>query len=60
MRQYTYLGDRLTDSTLKGQPCSAVERPDGKCIRGKNGTMLVQFEGGRKANVIGRLLRKLR
>lgn len=59
MRHYTYLGDRLTDPGLKGKTCTAVERPDGKCIRGKNGTMLVLFEGGRKANVIGRLLRKL-
>lgn len=59
MRQYTYLGDRLSDPALKGKKCSAVERPDGKCIRGRNGTMLVQFEGGRKANVIGRLLRKI-
>jgi hypothetical protein len=60
MRQYTYLGDRLTDPELKGKECRALERPDGKCIRGRNGTMLVQFEGGRKANVIGRLLRKKR
>ncbi|EMR03522.1 hypothetical protein [Cesiribacter andamanensis] len=58
MRHYTYLGDRLTDPALKGKACTAVERPDGKCIRGRNGTMLVQFEGGRKATVIGRLLRK--
>lgn len=58
MRHYIYLGDRLTDPSLKGKACTAVERPDGKCIRGKNGTMLVAFEGGRKANIIGRLLRK--
>jgi hypothetical protein len=57
---YRYLGDRLTDPTLKGAHCEAVRRQDGKCIRGKNGTMLVQFESGRKANIIGRLLRKLK
>lgn len=59
MRAYIYLGDRLTDPMLRGERCLAVLRPDGKCIRGKNGSMLVEFSGGRKANVIGRLLRKL-
>ena len=33
-------------------------RPDGKCIRGKNGNMLVEFETGEKVVVLGRLLRK--
>jgi hypothetical protein len=37
----------------------AVRRADGKCIRGKNGSMLVQFEDGRKMVVVGRLLRKV-
>ncbi|MVM33614.1 hypothetical protein GO755_26485 [Spirosoma sp. HMF4905] len=55
---YTYLGDRMTDPTLKGQLCTAVMNGD-KCIRGTNGNMLVQFENGRVANVIGRLLRKV-
>jgi hypothetical protein len=59
MRAYVYLGDRQTDPLLKGSPCFAVLRKDGKCIRGKNGTMLVEFESGRMANVIGRLLRKV-
>lgn len=59
MRYYIYLGDRLTDPALKGKTSTAVARPDGKCIRGKNGAMLVVFEGGRITNVIGRLLRKL-
>ena len=58
MRTYIYLGDRLTDPQLKGQHCYAILQANGKCIRGKNGSMLVEFEGGRKANVIGRLLRK--
>jgi hypothetical protein len=57
---YRYIGDRLTDPNLKGAHCEAVRRQDCKCIRGKNGTMLVQFENGRKANIIGRLLRKLK
>lgn len=56
---YTYLGDRLTSPDLKGQLCSSVQRADGKCIRGKNGSMLVAFSTGR-AVVIGRLLRKIK
>lgn len=56
---YKYLGDRLTRPDLKGAHCRAVRRADGKCIRGKNGSMLVEFESG-KAVIIGRLLRKLK
>ena len=59
MKRYTYLGDRITDPALKGQLCTAVLRDDGKCIRGKNGSMLVEFDSGRTAVVIGRLLRKV-
>ncbi|QHV94016.1 hypothetical protein [Spirosoma endbachense] len=59
MKRYTYLGDRMTDPALKGQACAAVLREDGKCIRGRNGSMLVRFDSGREAIVIGRLLRKL-
>lgn len=54
---YRYLGDKFTSPELKGGLCKAVRRADGKCIRGKNGSMLVEFEFG-KAVVIGRLLRK--
>jgi flagellar basal body rod protein FlgG len=56
--EYTYLGDRYTDLCLKRQSFSAVRRPDGKCIRGRNGAMLITDERGRKYVVIGRLLRK--
>jgi len=56
---YTYLGDKLTDPRLKGQPCSAIRRKDGKCIRGKNGNMLVRFASGETVVVLGRLLRKI-
>lgn len=59
MSDYTYLGDRFTDEGYKGKPCSAVRRPDGKCIRGKNGSMLVEFEG-KPVVVVGRLLRKIK
>ena len=59
MIEYIYLGSKMTDEAYKGKPCNAVRRSDGKCIRGKNGNMLVEIEGI-KVNVIGRLLRKIR
>ncbi|MVM34413.1 hypothetical protein GO755_30555 [Spirosoma sp. HMF4905] len=59
MNRYTYHGDRMTDPTLKSQLCTAVMNGE-KCIRGTNGNMLVQFDNGRVANVIGRLLRKIK
>ncbi|MBN8825089.1 MULTISPECIES: hypothetical protein [unclassified Spirosoma] len=59
-RNYIYLGDRLTDPLLIKQPCTAVLQPNGKCTRGKTGTMLVEFANGRLVNVIGRLLRKVK
>lgn len=59
MQQYKYLGDRFTDPCLKGRTCTAVKREDGKCIRGRNGNMLVEFDGI-KAVVIARLLRKIK
>lgn len=55
--EYTYLGDRHTDPLLKKQKCQAIRRADGKCIRGKNGSMMVEING-RKFVVVGRLLRK--
>lgn len=54
---YIYPGDRFTSPELKAKPCEAVRRADGKCIRGKNGSMLVSFKGVKHV-VIGRLLRK--
>lgn len=56
--EYIYLGDKNTDSGLRGKVCSAVRRADGKCIRGKNGSMLVSF-GTRRMVVVGRLLRRV-
>jgi hypothetical protein len=55
---YTYRGDRLTAPHLRGATCQAVRRPDGKCIRGRNGTMLVRFADGTLHLVLGRQLRK--
>ncbi len=55
---YIYKGDRLTDNFYKNRECNAVRRSDGKCIRGKNGNMLVEVEGKRIV-VLGRQLRKV-
>lgn len=41
---YTYVGDKIAKTgTRAGKTCTAVRRADGKCIRGKNGNMLVEF-----------------
>jgi hypothetical protein len=58
MNSYIYKGDRLTTEFYKGRGCNALRRPDGKCIRGKNGNMLVEFEGN-KVVVLARQLRKI-
>ena len=57
--EYKYLGDCFSDSSLKGQLCKAVRRQDGKCVRGKNSNMLVEFSDGNKVVILSRLLRKL-
>ena len=57
---YRYLGDRWTAAALKGARCTAVRRADGKCIRGRNGSMLVRFDDGNRHIVAGRLLRTIR
>ena len=56
--EYLYLGDKNTDAALRGKKCAAVRRANGKCIRGKNGSMLVTF-GDTKMVVVGRLLRRI-
>ena len=43
---YLYRGDRYTDVQYKMQPCQPVLTSTGKCIRGKNGNMLVSFQSG--------------
>lgn len=57
MRIYIYIGDRHSCDGVKGQLCTAVLNEKGKCIRGKNGNMLVEFNG-HKVVVLARLLRK--
>ena len=56
--RYTYLGDRMTREDLRGMQCDPVLRPDGKCVRFRNGTMLVVDAQGRQQIVMGRLLRR--
>lgn len=60
MYDYIYLGDRFTDPTLRKAKCNAVRNGKGKCIRGRNGSMLVRFENGKTCVVVGRLLRKIK
>lgn len=55
---YIYLGDKSTDLSFKNTTCSAVRNKKHKCIRGRNGAMLVCFNGV-PVVVIGRRLRKL-
>lgn len=58
--EYRYLGDRQTDPGWKNALCSALRNHQGKCIRGRNGNMLVRFENGTPAVIMARLLRKLK
>lgn len=58
MTTYLYKGDRLTDPALKGKTCTAVRRADGKCIRGRNASMLVDFNG-QQVVVLARRLKKI-
>lgn len=55
--RYTYLGDRLTRSELRGRSCVAVLDARGKCIRSTRSTMLVDFEEERHV-VLARQLRR--
>lgn len=56
---YIYHGDKLTDPELKKQPCKAVRR-NGKCIRGRNSNMLVEFASGVQHVIMARTLRKIK
>ncbi|TDQ12195.1 hypothetical protein ATK78_1329 [Pedobacter metabolipauper] len=57
--EYIYHGDKITDPQFKKQPCKAV-RVNGKCIRGKNSNMLVEFAWGVQAVIMARTLRKIK
>lgn len=60
--EYTYHGDKLAKaiSPYAGKTCKAVRRPNGKCIRGKNSNMLVEFKNGVRVVVLARMLRKIK
>ncbi len=58
-QHYAYLGDTMTAQHLKHWRCHAILQPNGKTIRGKNGSMLVRFGNTEQAVVLGRLLRKI-
>jgi hypothetical protein len=55
--RYIYHGDKLTDATLKKQLCNPVLNDNGKCRRGRNSNMLVEFENGTQYVVLARMLR---
>ena len=59
--RYIYLGDRLTDHRLVGQPCDPIRRADGRVVVGSGNRVprnqLVRFEDGTLAVVLGRRLR---
>lgn len=58
--QYIYHGDKLTESKYKKQQCKAVRNTSGKCIRGKNSNMLVEFGNGDQVVIMARTLRKIK
>lgn len=58
--EYLYLGDRQTEDKYRQAACWAVRDHRYKCIRGKNGNMLVAFAEGQRAVVVARLLRRIR
>lgn len=64
MHRYVYLGDKLTDPRLVGQPCDPVFRTTGKrevCVVGSGmgvpRNQLVKFSTGELAVVPARRLR---
>lgn len=58
--EYIYLGDKLTRPDLRRMSCLEVRHIDTKCVRDRNGNMLVEFPGIGKVVVLARLLRKIR
>ncbi|MBE7177235.1 MAG: hypothetical protein INR69_12565 [Mucilaginibacter polytrichastri] len=55
---YRYTGDRQTEDRFKNALCTAVMNNKYRCIRGRNGNMLVRFDSGRIVVVPARRLRK--
>jgi len=48
----------MTDPALKGATVTLVRRPDGRCVRGRNGNILAVIDG-RRIVVLARQLRKI-
>lgn len=62
MMEYIYHGDKLAKllhSPYVGMPCKAV-RQNGKCMRGRNSNMLVEFKDGKQQVIPARMLRKIK
>jgi gluconate kinase len=60
-QKYTYIGDKLTAPHLKNTACTAVKNNNNKCIRGKNGNMLVLFANSEQKVVVKAMaLRKIK
>lgn len=59
---YIYHGDKLAkiESQYAGKECKAIRRANGKCIRGRNSNMLVEFENGDQVVIPARMLRKIK
>lgn len=58
--EYIYLGDKFTAPELKNTPCRAIRNNRGKCIRGRNANMLVEFNNGIQAVILARRLKKIK
>lgn len=61
--EYIYHGDRFAkalESRFVKQPCKAIRKENGKCYRGKNSNMLVEFACGTKVIILARMLRKIK
>lgn len=59
--EYIYHGDKYAKTyKYAKQKCKAVRRKDGKCIRGKNSNMLVEFENGDIVVILARMLKKIK
>jgi hypothetical protein len=58
VKRYVYLGDRWTDPRFVSAECVAVLNERGKCICGRNASMLVTF-AGQPVVVLRRRLRKV-
>lgn len=60
IQKYIYHGDRYGKLGIyAGRICTAVKRENGKCIRGRNSNMLMDFDGV-KVVLPARMLKKIK